>query len=150
MTLRPVTLRVKFCLCQVQDPTFALTLLCSNNCYLIKVTWSCSKTDLIFRILCTWLSIKTIVSVHHRITNSPDFFIQALKLQPITLFHTATCASEHFVSLLLRAASREATSTICMFYTQIPTHQQNSLALFDFNYQAVTGTVSPEHQQVAP
>lgn len=87
------------------------------------------------------------------IINSPGFFIQALKLQPITLFDTTTCASEHFLFLLLRAASREsseATSTICMFYIQIPTHKQNSLAHFGFNYQAVTETVSLEHQQGSP
>lgn len=62
----------------------ALTLLWSNSCCLIKVTWSCSETDLIFRTLCIWLSIETIVWVHHMIINSPDFFIQALKLQLIT------------------------------------------------------------------
>lgn len=116
-------------LSQVQDSSFVLTLLCSNNCCLIKVAWSSSETVLIFRTLCIGLPTNTIVWVHHMIINSPDFFIQALKLQPITLFHTATRSSEHSVSLLLRAASREsseAISTICMVYIRIPTHKQNS------------------------
>lgn len=112
ITLKLLMLKAKFCLCQVQDSSFALTPLFSVlTCLkqLASLYAICLKQRvLVLRLLWySWLSLadfseKNPVWAQFMVIISPDFFVQTLNLQPVTLSHIATGTSEYFKSFLLR------------------------------------------------